>query len=341
MTDPGRRVVGLVGGGSSSRSLVPLLALVGVGSEIVSWKRHRAAAASLGRPEVDALMVADVNLLAGLPPVPTAVVVSSWDQLHRAADHGVEVVICFAGPSTGSRRPELDSRRSGDLDDRTTDGGSTDGGSTDGLDLGSLADGGAVIVARHGLDTSRHPVLPPLVRSRLRQLHGLPKRFLVEVNGAGSDELASTSLALASAAVVTGPRLGLALALGTPVVTFDADVDRLDLHPGVEVEVAGSTLEADALVAELADDEPRAAAASRRARRFAESHLDLGHPAQLIRRRLALPEPGPVSRPDGGGAGICLGDPAQVMAARLRELQTPRSARITGRADLAVDGLRP
>ena len=293
MIGPSRPVLALVGTLGPGRELAPLLALVGAGSDIVSWSRHKVD----GQPAPAALFVTDVALLAGLPSVPTAAVVTDDAELDRAAAHDVEVAL----------QPVR---------------GRLDRGEDD------LSDGGAVVVPRWGVDTRRNPVLPPLVRSRLRAHHGLTGRLLVEVNSAGPDGPASTSLALASAAVVTGHRLPLAMALGTPVVTFDEDIDRFGMRRGVEVEVAASTRAAEGLVAELAEDEPRAAARSRRARRFAEAHLDLRHPAMIVRRRLNLPDPAPT--PTG---------PMEQMTRRLAEFQTPNSARIVTRAGVAVAGL--
>jgi hypothetical protein len=136
-------------------------------------------------------------------------------------------------------------------------------------------------------------------------------------------------LAMASAAVVSGPATLLALALGTPVVTSHDTARRLGLRAGRDVEVASSPDAALEIAHEIAVDEARAATLSRHARRCAEVNLDLGRPAREVARRLGL-----LPSPDGAAARV---------DERLAELSTPAgSATRTRVADalaaLTADG---
>ena len=72
------------------------------------------------------------------------------------------------------------------------------------------------------------------------------------------------------------------------------------------------------MAAALARDDERAAALARRARRFAEEHLDLGPAVTDLRRRLGLEEP------------------PSLIDLRLDELATPASSRLRTRADRAL-----
>src|SRR5690606_31406316 len=92
---------------------------------------------------------------------------------------------------------------------------------------------GAVAVPALGIEVDRWPPLAPIVRRRWRQRVGLPDRHVVRVRTADADgdpSSLSTQLAVASAAVVDGPPVLLALALGTPVVTSRDTARRLGLH---------------------------------------------------------------------------------------------------------------
>ncbi len=237
----------------------------------------------------DAVLATEVGLLDGLPDVPTAVWVGDAHDLRRAAELDVEVPL------------------------------------SSGADLG---DRGVVQVPPVGVEVARWPVLPPLVRSRWRLRHELPPHLVVEVDHHARTDDAATTLALSAAAVVMGPLVPLALALGTPTVTSRETARRLGLQAGVEVEVAADQAEADDLARELAHDEPRAAALSRRGRRHAEHHLDLGRPATLVRQRLGLvPTPAPDRRSN--------------VIARLDELGTPAGARQRERAFVAIAPFPP
>lgn len=226
---------------------------------------------------VDAVLATTVEALAGLPEVPIAVWVDSLAGLRVASTHGVEVPL--------TSRAEL-------------------------------VDFGAVLVPSRGIDVGRYPVLPPLVRARYRLALGLPERLVVAVDQAAKPLDAATNLALVAAAVVTGPWLPLALALGTPFVTSPAAAQRFGLRPGLDVEVAQRPGDADRIASAIAIDQDRASALSRRGRRFAEQHLDLSHPARQVRVRLSL------------SAAPVIENPMATFESRLAELGTPDDSRL-------------
>jgi hypothetical protein len=147
---------------------------------------------------------------------------------------------------------------------------------------------GAVLVPPIAIDVDRWPAVSPLVRRRRREAAGLPELHVLKIE-AGVEPLGGEQeLAMASAAVVSGPATLVALALGTPVVTSADTARRLGLRPGRDVEVAAGPEAALELATEIGVDEARAASLSRHARRCAEHHLDLGRPAAEVARRLGL-----------------------------------------------------
>ena len=188
-----------------------------------------------------------------------------------------------------------------------------------------LVDRGAILVPPVGIEVDRWPAVAPLVRRRRREQLGLPAVHVVKIEGGVEPAGGDLELAVASAAVVSGPATLLALALGTPVVTSIDTARRLGLRPGRDVEVATGPDHAMALAVEIAEDEVRAASLSRRARRCAEHHLDLGRPAQQVARRLGL-----VHTPEG---------PVAHLDERLHELGTPIGSPVRARAALALAGL--
>ena len=98
---------------------------------------------------------------------------------------------------------------------------------------------GALLVPPIGIEVDRWPAIAPLVRRRRREQLGLPERSTSSRSGrARTRPTASCELAVASAAVVSGPATLLALALGTPTVTSGDTARRLGLRPGRDVEVA-------------------------------------------------------------------------------------------------------
>lgn len=286
------RVVAVAASVGQARSLVPLLALVGEGSRVVSWHRS-------GSVPVDAVVASDPDVLATLDldarrrggtSIPVACRVRSKEDFDAARRAGAAVtftdVVELAAPG------------------------------------GPLGEFEPLLVPTPGLDVGRYPVIPPLVRARMRAAHGLSDPLVVAVDRIAPSPSSATSLALASAAVVSDPGLvPLALALGTPSVVEASLAARFGLTPDVEVLVpeSGGDAEADRLAAGLARDDARCAALSRRARRHAERHLDLGAVAASIRVVIRLePEPSPIDL-------------------RLTELQTPRSSRLFARAHDALD----
>ena len=277
-----RPVLALVGSGPGPSRSVPLLGVLGIEAEVVSWAVHERS----GRPAPDAVLVSEVELLEGLPAVPVAVWVDDHEDLGVAAAARVEAALSHHRELVGQ---------------------------------------GVVFVPRTGIDTNRWPPIAPLVRQRWRHRFGLPRELVVGLEpGAHPDDL-PTDLALASVAVVTGPATVLALALGTPVVTSPDTADRLGLRPGLDAEVAEDPDGAAGLARSVAVDEERAAALSRRGRRFAERHLDLGAPAATLRRRLSLGVSGPL--PIG---------PRAVVERRLAELATPAPSPLRHRVDAAL-----
>lgn len=189
---------------------------------------------------------------------------------------------------------------------------------------------GATAVPEEAFEVGSLPALPPLVRARWRERLGLPARFVVAIEeSADPAGDAVTNLALASAAVVSGPLLPTALALATPVVTTALDAERLGVSAGREVEVAepDTAGDRDALAEAIAADDAWAARCSFAARRFAEQVLDIGRIADVVLDRL----------------GLAVGDP-QIPATlrvdqRLEELGTPSVAPIRARTGLALASL--
>jgi hypothetical protein len=264
---------------------VELTALVGRGHRIVAWHHHVRPVRGR-RP--DAVVAADVGVLTDLGPsatevgAPVACRVRSGAELAAARAWGVAVSFT----SEPSLRPSFP--------------------------------GPVVWVPLDGIDLQSLPVLPLLTRSRLRLAHGLPDPLVLAVDVVAPPADRSTSLALASAAVVDGPLVPLALALGTPSVIAPDVADRLGLRDGHEVLVADDPRRADRLAARLARDDEQATALARRARRFAEAHLDLAPAATDLRRRLGL-APSP-----------------SLIDLRLDELATPADSRLRARADRAL-----
>ncbi|MEZ5139837.1 MAG: hypothetical protein R2711_14055 [Acidimicrobiales bacterium] len=239
----------------------------------------------------DAVLAASVgalDLLGDAPDRPTGTWVRHHDEIDVALGRGVDLLL------TG--RAELVAR-------------------------------GAVLVPPLGIEVDRWPPVAPLVRARRREALGLPARHVVRADELEASEELEAALAVASAAVVSGPSALLALALGTPSVTSADTARRLGVRPGRDVEVASGPDAATAIAEELAADPARAAALSRRARRFAERHLDLGRPARVVLERLGL-----VEVDDG---------PTERVGRRLDELGTPAGSPVRARAADALAVLAP
>lgn len=279
-------VLALLAAPGTSSQAVPLLGLIGVHAQVLSWHRR-------GYAVPDAVLVtsvASLPLLATAPPAPVAVWVKHHDQVDQATEAGADVLI--------TATPELVQR-------------------------------GAILVPPVAIEVDRWPAVAPLVRARRREAAGLPAVHVLRIEGGVEPDGGEAELAMASAAVVSGPATLLALALGTPVVTSTDTARRLGLRPGRDAEVAAGPDAALALAHEIAADEARAAALSRHARGCAEHHLDLGRPARQVARRLGL-----VPTPTG---------PLAHVDERLDELSTPAGSPTRARvgdalAVLTADG---
>ena len=244
-------VVALAAERGTTDRVRPVLALIGRGAEVVSFRQHLTR--SDGQP-IGAVVAASVAVLGDVrealgPDVAIAAWVNDTSEAAVAYEHGVEVAL--------SSDPDL-------------------------------ADHGVIVVPEAGIEVGRFAAVAPLVRARWRQVLGLPDHLAVGVDDTAGSADAEATLALAGAVVVRGAWLPTALALGAPVVTSEAMAKRFGLRPGLDVEVARSAGAADRRAAEVAADEAWAARLSRRGRAFAEHHLDLGAPAAMVRRRLGL-----------------------------------------------------
>ena len=279
-------VVALAATPGSGAAVAAVAARVGVGHRIVSWHHHVRPVA--GR-RAGAVIAADVAVLGELGEtaaeagVPVVCAVRSVEDLDRASRWGVK--------ASFTTDASLAEQFPGYL----------------GRDL--------VYLPAAGLDLSVLPVVPLLTRARLSELHGLPSRLDLAVDRAAER---TTSLALASAAVVEDDLVPLALALGTPSVVTEAAAERFDLRRGQVALVARRPDEADRMAAALARDEERSAALAGRARSFAERHLDTAPAVSRLRRALGLEA-----------------EPALVDL-RLDELGTPPGSRLRRRADEAL-----
>lgn len=163
---------------------------------------------------------------------------------------------------------------------------------TDDPDLAELH--GVMHVTGDVLDVAAFPPVTPFVRSRWRRAAGLPQTFVVVVDDAGGDgpssvpyDLVPTALALASAAVVCGPRLAEAMAWATPCVTDAASAAALGAVDGSEVAIGGDRAGRREAAHLLAADVRRAASLGRGGRRLVERR-DTAGAARRLARRLGL-----------------------------------------------------
>ncbi len=294
-----------------AKAVAGLTALVGHGHRIVSW-HHHVRPVTGRRPA--ALVAADVDVLAEMARsaldlgAPVVCRVSSPDEVGRAEEWGV--VATFAFTSDRVRFPDGGSDLVSGVSVVETSAGQHH--------VGTKSETAPLWVPARGLDLATVPVMPLLTRSRLRLAHGLPEDLVLAVDGAASVADRSTSLALASAAVVSDSLVPLALALGTPSIVSNRAARRFGLEAGREVLVADNTSEADRLAASLARHEDRAAALSGHARRFAEDHFDLGPSARELR------------------VGLGLERPPSLIDLRLTELATPPWSRLSERVGAAL-----
>lgn len=189
----------------------------------------------------------------------------------------------------------------------------------------------AVYWRPEAIDAGRHPSIAPFVRQRWRGTLGLPDPWILEFDGHRSPsigrDLRSTALALCSAAVVTGPELVTALALGTPVVTTPSAAARIDAEPDVHL-VTRTHDRRDAAGA-LAADPPRAAAIGWGGRLLVEERFDLRTVAVAILDGLGI---GPAPFPAAPLAGL---------DAELAALGTPADSPVATRIIRKVANLMP
>lgn len=181
------------------------------------------------------------------------------------------------------------------------------------------------------IDAGRHPSIAPFVRQRWRRRLGLPDPWILEFDGHRSPpidpDLRPTALALCSAAVVTGPDIITALALGTPVVTTPSAATLIDAEPDVHLVVR--THDRRGAADALAADPPRAAAIGWGGRLLVEERFDLRTVAVAILDRLGI---GPAPFPAAALAGL---------DAELAALGTPANSPVATRILRKVANLMP
>ena len=181
----------------------------------------------------------------------------------------------------------------------------------------------AILWGRDSVLAAEHPSLSPFVRERWRNRLGLASPLVVEFGATApspiDDITAPSALAVCSAAVVRGPWLVTALALGTAVVTDAASAANIGATPSVHVAVSGPH-DARAVAEELAADPARAAALGWGGRMLVEERHDLGSVAIEIVSVLGI---GPVRFPDA---------PLARFDAELDALGTPVASSVANRA---------
>ena len=158
----------------------------------------------------------------------------------------------------------------------------------------------AIVWRPEALAADLHPSLSPFVRQRWRLRLGLPAEFIIEIGTrnpthALGDALTRSALAVCSAAVVRGPQLVAALALGTAVVTDAASAERVGATPSVHLAVAEAN-HARSLADQLGPDHPRAAALGWGGRLLVEARFDLATVAfELVDSLGIAPAPFPAA----------------------------------------------
>jgi len=181
----------------------------------------------------------------------------------------------------------------------------------------------ALLWRRDAVSAADHPYLSPFVRERWRHRLGLPREMVLEFGSTRPSPIAAAdayaSLAVCSAAVVRGPLLLSALALGTPVVTDPAAALAIGAEPAVHL-VAASSAEARTVADALAHDPARATSIGWGGRQLVEDHHDLGRLAFATIAALGI---GPQEFP---------GAPLARLDAELEALGTPLSSPVALRA---------
>ena len=193
----------------------------------------------------------------------------------------------------------------------------------------------AVLFPRDYVRAARHPSISPFVRSRWRARLALPDPMIVRLGVPHpwplDDAGVPAALATCSAAVVRGPWLLTALALGTPVITDAPSSARIGATNNINLLVS-PTPDANDLAIALATDGPRAAAVGWGGRLLVEERHDLDTIAVAILDRLGI---GPATFPaaplanlDAELAALGTPDASPVALGALR-----RAAAIAGPAD--------
>lgn len=288
-------LVAILAGHTDAAPLLPLL------GALRSWCRPCAPDANLGTPDAYvATSTRAIGLDAALAgPIPVAVVVDSASSVT---------------PDVRARAEALIVRDASTV-----------------AELGDTA----IVWPRHAVRASDHPCVSPFVRERWRIRLGLPSPMIVEFGGirpSALDPATSTAaLTVCSAAVVHGPLLTTALALGAAVVTDAAAASALGAIPFVHLAVS-ERHQSSALAEELATDPGRSAALGWGGRQLVEERHDLDGIAQRIVYALGI---GPISFPDAPLARLdatldALGTPPNSLVAT-RALC--RAATVTGPAD--------
>jgi hypothetical protein len=252
-------LLALIAGTTDTRPAAPLLAA------LRPWCRTLASDPGLGRPDAYLSLAVDgAPLEAALrSPDPVAVVVDSFGRIPADVRNRADVFIT--------------------RDEHTTE------------QLGDRA----VLIPLDALPASAHPPLTPFVRSRWRERLHLPETMLLRLGVAepwtGPPHAVIAALAVCSAAVVHGPRLLTALALGTPTVTDDANATRVGAVSNVHA-VVGTPFDSDRLAEDLADEPRRATAIGWGGRLLVEARHDLDAMARTVLERLGIgPAPFPVA----------------------------------------------
>lgn len=181
----------------------------------------------------------------------------------------------------------------------------------------------AIVWRRDAVRASDHPSVAPFVRERWRNRLGLPSPMVIEVGGFEPSPVDSATLpaalAVCSAAVVHGPMLTTALALGAAVVTDAAAASAIGAIPFVHLAVS-ERRQAASVAEELATDPGRAAALGWGGRQLVEAHHDLDGVARTILDALGI---GPIPFPSA---------PLARLDAELDALGTPPTSSVATRA---------
>ena len=189
-------------------------------------------------------------------------------------------------------------------------------------DAASTVEGHDVMVVGGAVDVQRFAYVSPFVRARWRAARGLPATIVAVIATDGSDvddDMVPTTLALASAVAVTGPRLLDAMAWGAPCATDAESAVMAGSADRREVVIAEPASLRDA-AASIAADPVLAAILSRSGRRLVERRHDRGRTPLALARRLGLVGSTAAERVDEA----------------LDELWTPTRARIRDRVDEAL-----